>query len=527
MNLLRLSWKNLTFKPLSMLLSITLFALGVGLISLLFLLQHQLQDKFEKNLAGVDLVIGAKGSPLQLILSSMYHVDAPTGNVELGAVKPFLNPKHPLIERAIPLSMGDSYRTFRIVGTTNDILDMYQAELAEGKAWERNFEVTIGSKVARDAGLRMGDSFSSSHGFLEDDNLGHDHTDFKVVGILKTSGTVLDQLILTTNQSYWLTHEHGTAPAPASPQEEEADEHDHEGHDHGDEDDHEGHDHEGHDHGDEHDHEGHDHEGHDHDDEHDHEGHDHEGHDHGDEHDHEGHDHEGHDHEGHDHGDEHDHEGHDHDDEHDHEGHDHEGHDHGEEHQGAIPKPLMEEPAEKQITAVLVQFKGRNYQALNMQRSINENTEMQAATPAIEINRLYSLMDSGEQALRILAIVIIIVSALSIFISLLSSLRERKYELALMRVMGSSHSRLFLLILFEGLILALLGWALGFLVSHGSMQIFAQQLAEAYGYDFSGWIFLPQEWLVLFGSLALGILAAILPAMKAGQTDISETLLKE
>ncbi|MEL7252267.1 MAG: FtsX-like permease family protein [Bacteroidota bacterium] len=466
MNLLRLSWKNLTFKPLSMLLSITLFALGVGLISLLFLLQHQLQDKFEKNLAGVDLVIGAKGSPLQLILSSMYHVDAPTGNVELGAVKPFLNPKHPLIETAIPLSMGDSYRTFRIVGTTNDILGMYEAELAEGKAWERNFEVTIGSKVAREAGLRMGDSFSSSHGFLEDDNLGHDHTDFKVVGILKTSGTVLDQLILTTNQSYWLTHEHGTAPTPASAQEEE---------------------------------------------EHDHEGDDHEGHDHGDEHDHEGHDHEGHDH----------------GDEHDHEGHDHEGHDHGEEHVGAIPKPLMEEPAEKQITAVLVQFKGRNYQALNMQRSINENTEMQAATPAIEINRLYSLMDSGEQALRILAIVIIIVSALSIFISLLSSLRERKYELALMRVMGSSHSRLFLLILFEGLILALLGWALGFLVSHGSMQIFAGQLAEAYGYDFSGWIFLPQEWLVLFGSLALGILAAILPAMKAGQTDISETLLKE
>ncbi len=480
MNLLRLSWKNLTFKPLSMLLSITLFALGVGLISLLFLLQHQLQDKFEKNLAGVDLVIGAKGSPLQLILSSMYHVDAPTGNIELGAVKPFLNPKHPLIETAIPLSMGDNYRTFRIIGTNSDILDIYEAKIAQGKVWERNFEVTIGSKVARDAGLKLGDTFSSSHGFVEDDNLGHEHTAFKVVGILATSGTVLDQLILTTNQSYWLTHDHGPAPTPAATGEEN----DHDGHDHGDD---------AHDHGDEH---------------------DHEGHDHGDD--------------AHDHGDEHDHEGHDHGDdahEHDHEGHDHEGHDHGVE--KTVPKPLLEEPAEKQITALLVRFKGRNYQALNMQRNINENTEMQAATPAIEINRLYSLMDSGEQALRILAFVIIIVSALSIFISLLSSLRERKYELALMRVMGSSHSKLFMLILVEGLILALLGWALGFLVSHGSMHLFAGQLAEAYGYDFSGWIFLPQEWLVLLGSLALGIVAAILPAMKAGQTDISETLLKE
>lgn len=438
MNLLRLSWKNLTFKPLSMLLSITLFALGVGLITLLFLLQHQLEDKFEKNLAGVDLVIGAKGSPLQLILSSMYHVDAPTGNVDLGKVKPFLNPKHPLIKTAIPLSLGDSYRTYRIVGTTPNILDMYDARVGEGKAWAQNFEVTIGATVARELDLKLGDTFSSSHGFLEDDNLGHEHTDFKVVGILELSGTVLDQLILTTNQSYWLTHEHSGAPEvpEANAAEAPVDKHDDHDHDHGDE-------------------------------------------------------------------------------------------DHTHNHEAPPLKSLLEEPGDKQITTLLVQFKGRNFQALNMQRSINENTDLQAATPAIEINRLYELMDSGEQALRILAVVIIFVSALSIFISLLSSLRERQYELALMRVMGSSWNRLFLLILTEGLMLALLGWALGVLVSHGGMQLFAGKLAESYGYDFSGWLFLPKEWGILLGSAALGILAALIPAIKAGQTDISETLLKD
>ncbi len=448
MNLLRLSWKNLTFKPLSMLLSITLFALGVGLISLLFLVQHQLEEKFEKNLAGIDLVIGAKGSPLQLILSSMYHVDAPTGNVPLGGVKPFLNPKHPLIETAIPISLGDSYKTFRVVGTTNDILDIYEAKIAQGKAWEQNFEVTIGANVARDLGMSLGDTFSSSHGFMEDDNLGHDHTAFKVVGILEQNGTVLDQLILTTNQSYWLTHDHDGESAPvAAPEEEEEEDHDH------------------------------DEDGHDHD---------------------------------------HGNEGHNHDED---------GHDHA--HELEPVKPLLEEPEDKQITSLLVKFKGRNYQALNMQRSINENTEMQAATPAIEINRLYKLMDSGEQALRILAIVIIFVSALSIFISLLSSLRERQYELALMRVMGSSRSKLFNLILCEGLLLAIIGWGVGLLMSHGGMQIFAGKLAESYGYDFSGWIFLPQEWFVLLGSLLLGVVAAIIPAVKASQTDISETLLKD
>ena len=114
MNLLALSWKNLVNKPLSMLLSLVLFALGVGLISLLFLLNQQLQDKFDKNLAGIDLVVGAKGSPLQLILSSMYHIDAPTGNISIEEATPFLRPGHPLIKTAVPLSLGDSHKGYRI-----------------------------------------------------------------------------------------------------------------------------------------------------------------------------------------------------------------------------------------------------------------------------------------------------------------------------------------------------------------------------------------------------------------------------
>jgi putative ABC transport system permease protein len=435
MNLLRLSWKNLTFKPLSTLLSIVLFALGVGLVALLFLLQKQVEDNFEKNLAGIDLVIGAKGSPLQLILSSMYHLDAPTGNISIAEIKPFLNPKHPLIETSIPLSLGDSYRTFRIVGTTPSILDFYGVSLASGKAWAQNFEVVIGNTVAQKLGLTLGSTFSSSHGFLEDDNLGHEHTAFKVVGILAGSGTVLDQLILTTNQSYWLTHEHDAASEEAAPEEDNAD--------------------------------------------------------------HADHDHE-----------------------------DHADHDHDHASPSVTVPSLLEEPGEKEITALLVKFKGRNFQALNMQRSINENTDLQAATPAIEINRLYSLMDTGEKALRILAFVIIFVSGLSIFISLFASLKERQYELALLRVMGGTRVTLFTLIILEGLLLALLGCVFGLLLSHGGMQLFAGALEKAYGYTFSGWTFLPQEWYLVGGSLLLGLVAAVLPAIKASRTDISETLLK-
>lgn len=430
MNLLKLSWKNLTNKPLAMLLSIVLFALGVGLISLLFLLENQLQKNFEKNLAGIDLVIGAKGSPLQMILSSMYHIDAPTGNISLGEIRPFLNPKHPLIETAIPLSMGDNYRGYRILGTEPKILDFYGVELAEGALWERNFEATVGASVAAELGLQIGDEFSSSHGFVDDDDFAHDHN-FKVVGILQPSGTVMDQLILCTTQSFWLVHDHEMEAGEA-----DEEEHDHE-------------------------------------------------HEEGEEHDHGGHDHDAH---------------------------------------NAVPKPLLQEADEEEITSLLIKFKGRNFQALNMQRSINENTDLQAATPAIEINRLFSLMDTGEQALRMLAVVIIFVSGLSIFISLFSSLQDRQYELALMRVMGATPGKIFSLIILEGILLALLGFVVGIFLSHGGMQLFAGAMQEAYRYTFSGLEFLREELYLFFGALGIGFLAAILPAIRAARTDISETL---
>ena len=439
-----------------MLLSLVLFALGVGLISLLLILNKQVQEQFDKNLAGIDLVVGAKGSPLQLILSSMYHIDAPTGNIPIQSAKAFMNPKHPLIKHAIPLSMGDSHQGYRIVGTTYQLVSLYKGEIAKGALWEKDLEVTIGATVAAKLGLQLGDGFFGSHGLIIDENLVHDDAPkFKVAGIFQPTGSVLDQLILTNTQSIWKVH----------------DEHDHEEEGQATAtDNHAGHDHD--------DHAGHDHAAHDHD----------------------------------------DHAEDDHDD--------HAGHDHSN-HQEAAPtatrKPLIEE-LDKSITSLLIQFKNRNYRTLNMQRQINENTEMQAATPAIEINRLHSMMGTGTDALRTLAYIIIFVSGLSIFIALFSSLKDRKYELALMRVMGSSPSKLFFLIILEGLILAVLGFLIGIALSHIGMGVLSNYMQDAYRYSFSGWEFLKEEWYLLAGALAIGFIAAVIPALQARKTDISRTL---
>lgn len=435
-----------------MTLSLLLFALGVGLISLLLILNQQVQEKFDKNQAGINLVVGAKGSPLQLILSSMYHIDNPTGNISIQEIKPFLNPKHPLIAQAIPVSLGDSYKGYRIVGTSPDLIDLYKGEYAQGRLWNAAFEVVVGAGIAEDLNLKLGDQFQSSHGLVQDDNLIHEDAQaFNVVGILQPTGSVVDQLVMTATQSIWQVH----------------DSHNHDDEAHSTEAENEGHDHE---------------------DEHHHD--EHADHDHT-----------------------------------EHEGHDHDQHDHA----TATPDNLnfsneISEFTDQQITALLIKFKGRNFQALNMQRSINENTDMQAATPAIEVNRLYSMMGVGIDALQLLALAIIFVSALSIFISLYSSLKERKYELALMRVMGASPLKIFFLIILEGLILAILGYLLGLIISHVGMEVLANYMKDSYRYSFSGKVFLTEEWYLLIGALVIGLVAAIIPAVQASRTDISETL---
>ena len=159
-----------------------------------------------------------------------------------------------------------------------------------------------------------------------------------------------------------------------------------------------------------------------------------------------------------------------------------------------------------------------------MARGINENTDLQAASPAIEINRLYNLMGAGESALRMIALLIIIVSGLSIFISLYNALKERKYELAIMRTMGAYQAQMLWMILLEGLIMAIVGFLLGWLIGHVGMEMMSGILEEEYNYRFTGWLFDTDEWKILGLILLIGTLSALIPAWSAYKTDIVHTL---
>jgi putative ABC transport system permease protein len=512
MNLFKLSWKYLMAKPFATLLSVVLVALGVSLTSVLFLLNDQFQDRLYRNIENIDLVVSAKGSPLQMILSSVYHIDAPTGNIPLEECKIGVH-KNPYIQKAIPLALGDSYDGFRIVGTDTQFVSHYDARVDKGRVFKNDLEVTVGSRAAKQLDLRIGSTFYGSHGLVKEGGHVHETYAYEVVGIFKESNLVLDQLILTNVSTVWRMHD------------------DHEGHDH-DEDGHD--DHDDHDHG----HEGHDHEDHGHDD-HDHEGHDHDDHSHEgpdhDDHGHEGHDHDDHSHEGHDH-DDHGHEGHDHDD-HGHEGHDHGHDDHGHDDHGHEHKPkVVLEPISaegKDITAYLVQYKKDKDGNTSMRATveatqiIDEYSEsIGYAKPAIQLQHLLEMTGVGMDFLTALALIIILISAFSMFISLYSSLADRRYEMALMRVMGASGTKLFSMIILEGLLVAVFGFLLGTLISHAGMEIMAAELEETYKYTFSGFVFLKEEGLLAAGTLLIGFLAAVIPAVQAYNTDISETLSK-
>lgn len=467
MNLLKLSWSYLKAKPFATLLSTVLVALGVSLTSILFLLNDQFQDRLYRNIEGIDLVVGAKGSPLQMILSSVYHLDAPTGNIPLK--ESFVVTKNPYVEKAIPLALGDSYNGFRIVGTDSQYVDHFGAQVAQGRRVQRDLEVVVGDRAARQLNLKIGNTFFGSHGLVKDGGHVHKTYAYEVVGILEPTNLVLDQLLITTVPTVWRMHD-----------------------DHG--------------HGDDHDH------------------------DHEDEapvtsteeqdHSHEGHDHDDHAHDDHDHGD-HDH---------GHGGHGHAEHDHSTTHKNPVNLPPISKEG-KDITAYLVQYKKDGDGNTSMRAVveapmiIEENsTSLGYAKPPIELQRLLEMTGVGMDFLRALALIIILISAFSMFISLYSSLKERRYEMALMRVQGARPAQLFIMIIIEGLLVALVGFVIGLFISHLGMEIMAAQLEETYKYTFSGRVFLLEEGLLFFGTLFIGFLAAVLPAIQAYGVDISATL---
>src|SRR5690606_18613438 len=217
MNILILVWNYLKAKPLNTVLNIVLLSLGIAVIIVLLLFNKQLEEKISENARGIDLVVGAKGSPLQLILCNIFHIDFPTGNINLKEAERIA--KNRLVKNAVPLALGDSYEAYRIIGTDKRYAELYKVEVEQGAWFTEELEVVIGANVAAMTKFKLNDEFASAHG-LTTGGHAHDEHQFIVKGILKRSNTVLDNLILTSVESVWHVHDLHT--------EEDHQHHDHE-----------------------------------------------------------------------------------------------------------------------------------------------------------------------------------------------------------------------------------------------------------------------------------------------------------
>ena len=201
MNDLSFVYYSLKSRWINNTLSVLLTVFGVSLAIFVTQFGNFIQKRLTNDGKEVDIVIGAKGSPLQIVLSSIYHIDIPTGNIPFHSTKKLL--KNPLIEKSIPLALGDNWRGYRIVGTTKDYIDLYKAQLKTGNLWEKEFEVVAGSLVD----LELNDEFVGAHGLLEGGE-SHDDKKYKVKGILKSTGSVIDRLLITSLNSVLEIHGH-------------------------------------------------------------------------------------------------------------------------------------------------------------------------------------------------------------------------------------------------------------------------------------------------------------------------------
>ena len=374
-------------------MSILLMILGVTIITLSVLVNQITKNTFTKNNPDLDVVVGAKGSPLQLVLSSIHHIDIPTGNISYKNAKKIM--KHPAIKFGVPISLGDNFQNYRIVGTDKKFLKLYDAELEIGSMWEKPMQSVIGSNVANFTKLKIDKFFVGSHGLIDTGDI-HSEQPYKVVGILKKTGTILDNLIITSLDSVWNLHSN--------------------------------------------------------------------------------------------------------------------------------QNDILKNSDSLEVTALLLKYKNKT-SVFSFPRLINKNTNMQAASPNLEISKLFKLTGEAHKIINYLSIIIVSLSFAGILFTLLNNINERKYDLAILRTLGFTRERIFSIILIEGMTISILGSFIGLIL--GGIVYKCIEFFSLLGRNIvTGQLdFIYEILTIWFVILIISFLTCLIPSIKVYKQNIRNTLL--
>lgn len=451
MNLLFIAWRNFRYRALSSFLTTLSLMLGVGLVVIVMSIYGIISEAFVRNAAvGYNLVVGPRGSALQLTLNSVYYLSQPIENLPYTEYMEFF----PADERArmvseyggdptlgerdgvyagfvgegyaIPLALGDYFGEFRVVGTTPEFFEKLRhgPELdqrfafEEGRALEtftpenQYFECVVGSRVAAQTGLAVGDTMNPTHG--DPEGKGHGQG-FAVVGVLAPTGTPNDRAVFVNLEGFYLLEGH------AKPLEEDA--------------------------------------------------------------------------------------------------------------VIVLPDrdpddtrpPLLMIP-EREVTSILVR-NGNVMHAPGMQNRINESGRAQAAAPIGEINKLMSMIVGPLlSALLVITLITCVVAAFGVLVAIYNSMNDRRRDIAVMRALGARRGSVTWVILFESLIIAIIGGAAGWLLAHVAIYSAGTFIEQQTGVQVGLFSVSEFEWLLLPFVIVLSLLAGIVPAMAAYRTDVGSNL---
>jgi putative ABC transport system permease protein len=401
-------WFTTALCVISIALSIALF-LGVER------LRNGAREGFTNTISQTDLIVGARGGSLQLLLYSVFHIGNPTNNIRYSTFKHF--DQHPMVAWTIPMSLGDSYRGHRVVGTNHSFFDHYRyrgqnrIELAQGGRFENIFDVVIGSDIASKFALSLNDPIVLSHGITAEALLNHDNTPFRVVGILAATQTPVDRALYISLEGMEAMHIGWESGVPK---------------------------------------------------------------------------------------------------------------------QGELADPdtISKDDLEiKQITSFLIGARNR-IQVLRLRNEIAhfEQEAIMGIIPGLTLQELWQTMGHVENVLLLISFFVLLVGLIGILISLYHSVQERRREMAILRSLGAGLPHLMALMLSESLSLVILGSALGVGLLYSGLWMIGPYLQE----EFSLYLeisFLSLEELKILGLVAIaGVLAGIIPAIKAALNSLQDGL---
>ncbi|MBK6957965.1 MAG: ABC transporter permease [Nitrosomonas sp.] len=413
----KVAWHSLQNRRYTAILTIISVAISTFVLLGVEHIRHEAKESFSKTVSGVDLIVGARTSQVNLLLYSVFHIGNPTNNISWQSYRELAD--DPKVAWTIPISLGDSHQGYRVMGTTDDFFMRFRfgkntaLSFSEGEAFSQLFDVVLGAEVAKKLNYRVGDPILLAHGLGRISFSMHDDKPFRVKGILRPTGTPADQTLYISLQGMEAIHldwRDGVKIPGKKVSDSDID-------------------------------------------------------------------------------------------------------------------ALDLTP--KSITAFMIGLQSK-MAIFSVQRHINQYPKepLLAILPGITLTELWQMMNSMENTLRLISILVLFSSLLGLSTMLLSSIRERQREIAVMRAIGASPLFVFLIIQIEALMITLVGIIVAIVVLAIGILLIQSTLAENYGI-FINHFSINNQTLGIVGIIILStFILGLIPSLSAYRMSLHHGLVE-